>query len=40
MTACQKLGMILEIKVVKKLMQGNNVYNKKWSPKLIFLIFF
>ena len=33
----QKLGMILENKVVQKLKLENNVSNKKWSPKLIFL---
>ena len=33
----QKLGMILEIKVVQKLKLENNVFHKKWSPKLIFL---
>ena len=37
MTVRQKLGMILENKVVQKLKLGNNVFNKKWSPKLIFL---
>jgi hypothetical protein len=34
---CQKLGMILENKVVQELKLKNNVFNKKWSPKLIFL---
>ena len=34
---CQKLGMILENKVVQKLKLENNVFYKKWSPKLIFL---
>ena len=34
---CQKLGIILENKVVKKLSLEKNVFNKKWSPKLIFL---
>ena len=29
----QKLGLILENKVVEKLKLGNNVFNKKWSPK-------
>ena len=33
----QKLGMILENKVVQKLKLENNVFNKKWSPKFIFL---
>ena len=37
MTVIQKLGMILENKVVQKLKLGNNVFNKKWSPKLILL---
>ena len=37
MTVCQKLGVILEIKVVQKLSLEKNVFNKKWSPKLIFL---
>ena len=34
---CQKLGMILENKVAQKLKLEKNVFNKKWSPKLIFL---
>jgi hypothetical protein len=33
----QKLGLILEIKVVQKLNLEKNVFNKKGSPKLIFL---
>ena len=33
----QKLGMILENKVVQKLKLEKNVCYKKWSPKLIFL---
>ena len=33
----QKLGMILENKVVQKLKLEKNVLYKKWSPKLIFL---
>ena len=33
----QKLGMILENKVVQKLKLETNVFYKKWSPKLIFL---
>ena len=37
MTVRQKLGMILENKVVQKLKLEKNVYYKKWSPKLIFL---
>ena len=35
----QKLGMILENKVVQKLKLEKNVFYKKWFPKLIFLIF-
>ena len=34
---CQKLGMILENKVVQKLKLEKNVFYKKGSPKLIFL---
>ena len=34
---CQKLGMILENKVVQKLELEKKVFFKKWSPKLIFL---
>ena len=33
----QKLGMILENKVVQKLELEKKVFLKKWSPKLIFL---
>ena len=33
----QKLGLILESKVVQKLSLEKNVFNKKCSPKLIFL---
>ena len=33
----QKLGMILENKVVQKLKLEKKVFYKKWSPKLIFL---
>ena len=42
MSVHQKLGIILENKVVQKLSLEKNVFNKKWSPKLIFLdeIFF
>jgi hypothetical protein len=42
MSVCQKLGVILETKVVQKLSLEENVFTKKWSPKLIFLdeIFF
>ena len=32
----QKLGTILENKVIQKLKLGENVFYKKWSPKLIF----
>ena len=32
----QKLGIILESKVVQKLSLEKNVFTKKWSPKLIF----
>ena len=37
MSVYQKLGIILESKVVQKLSLEKNVFNKKWSPKLIFL---
>ena len=37
MTVCQKLGVILESKVVQKLSLEKKVSNKQWSPKLIFL---
>ena len=33
----QKLGMILENTVVQKLKLEKTFFNKKWSPKLIFL---
>ena len=33
----QKLGMILENKVVQKLKLEKKFFYKKWSPKLIFL---
>ena len=33
----QKLGMILENKVVQKSKLEKNVFYNKWSPKLIFL---
>ena len=36
----QKLGIILESKVVQKLSLEKNVFTKKWSPKLIFKFFF
>ena len=37
MSVHQKLGIILESKVVQKIESRENVFNKKWSPKLIFL---
>ena len=37
MTICQKLGVILESKVVQKMSLEKKVFNKLWSPKLIFL---
>ena len=37
MSVRQKLGIILESKVVQKLSLEKNVFNEKWSPKLIFL---
>ena len=37
LTVHQKLGMILENKVVQKLKLEKNIFYKKWSPKLIFL---
>ena len=42
MSVHQKLGIILESKVVQKLSLEKNGFDKKWSPKLIFLdeIFF
>ena len=33
----QKLGLILESKVVQKLSLEKKVFSKKWSPKLIFV---
>ena len=33
----QKLGIILENKVVQKLKLEKNVFYRKWSPKIIFL---
>ena len=33
----QKLGMVLENKVVQKLKLEKNGFYNKWSPKLIFL---
>ena len=37
MTICQKLGVILENKVIQKLSLEKNDFTKKWSPKWIFL---
>ena len=37
MSVHQKLGIILENKVVQKLSLEKNVFGKKWYPKLIFL---
>ena len=37
MSVHQKLGIILENKVVQKLSLEKNVFTKKWSPQLIFL---
>ena len=37
MSVHQKLGIILESKVVQKLSLEKNIFTKKWSPKLIFL---
>ena len=34
---CQKLGMILENKVILKLKLEKNVFYQKWSSKLTFL---
>jgi hypothetical protein len=34
----QKLGMILENKVVQKLKLEKKVFYKKWSPKLICIL--
>ena len=36
MSVHQKLGIILESKVVQKLNLEKNVFTTKWSPKLIF----
>ena len=33
---CQKLGIILESKVIQKLMLSKNVHYKKCTPKMIF----
>ena len=42
MSVCQKLGVIFKINVVQKFSLEKNVFDKKWSPELIFLdeIFF
>ena len=37
MSVRQNLGIILESKVVQKLSIEKKVFNKYWSPKLIFL---
>ena len=37
MSVCQKLGVILESKVVQKLSSEKKFVLKKWSPELIFL---
>ena len=37
MSVHQKLGANLESKVVQKLNLEKNIFNKKWSPRLIFL---
>ena len=37
MSVGQKLGIILESKVVQKLSLEKKVFTKKWSSKLIFL---
>ena len=37
MSVHQKLGIILESKVVQKLSLEKTYFTKKWSPKLIFL---
>ena len=37
MSVHQKLGIILESKMVQKLSLEKNVFTEKWSPKLIFL---
>ena len=40
MWGLQKLGLILETKVVQKSSLEKNLFNKKWSPKLILLEIF
>ena len=37
MSVRQKLGIILENKMVQKYKLENNVFTKNWFPKLIFL---
>ncbi len=37
MSVCQKLGVILESKVVQRLSSEKKVFIKKWFPKLIFI---
>ena len=37
MTVCQKLGVILQSKVVQKLSLEKKVFDKLWSPRWIFL---
>ena len=37
MPVCQKLGMVLENKVVQKFKLEKKVFYKRWCPKLIFL---
>ena len=37
MSVHQKLGIILESKVLQKLSLERNVFNKKWSHRFIFL---
>jgi hypothetical protein len=37
MSVRQKLGVILERKVVQKLSLEKDVFTKKWTPKLILL---
>ena len=37
MSVHQKLGIILEIKWIKIEARNKGFYQKKWSPKLIFL---
>ena len=37
MTVCQKLGVILESRVVQEFSLEKNIFNEYWSPRLIFL---